>query len=87
MCQADAQTRGLSKVMKLQKIGLSALISILAALTVGEFRFIPNSQFKIINSQALAQTQAQRKADFYSKGFSSIRLVNFKLHCSLGNRH
>ncbi|MEG4082434.1 CHAT domain-containing tetratricopeptide repeat protein [Microcoleus sp. POL10_C6] len=49
--------------MKLQKIGLSALISILAALTVGEFRFIPNSQFKIINSQALAQTQAQRKAE------------------------
>src|SRR6476661_7873803 len=60
MCQADAQTRGLSKVMKLQKIGLSGLISILAALTVGEFRFIPNSQFKIINSQALAQTQAQQ---------------------------
>ena len=49
--------------MKLQKIGLSGLISILAALTVGEFRFIPNSQFKIINSQALAQTQAQRKAE------------------------
>ncbi|WP_332947630.1 MULTISPECIES: CHAT domain-containing protein [unclassified Microcoleus] len=63
MCQADIQTRGLSKVMKLQKIGLSALISILAALTLGEFRFIPNSQFKIINSQALAQTQAQRKAE------------------------
>ncbi|MEG4942505.1 CHAT domain-containing tetratricopeptide repeat protein [Microcoleus sp. F4-D5] len=49
--------------MKLQKIGWSAPISILAALTVGEFRFIPNSQFKIINSQALAQTQAQRKAE------------------------
>ena len=63
MCQADAQTRGLSKVMKLQKIGLSGPISILAALTVGEFRFIPNSQFKIINSQALAQTQAQREAE------------------------
>jgi len=60
MCQADAQTRGLSKVMKLQKIAWSGLISILAALTVGEFRFIPNSQFKIINSQALAQTQAQQ---------------------------
>jgi CHAT domain-containing protein/tetratricopeptide (TPR) repeat protein len=63
MCQADIQTRDLSKVMKLQKIGLLALISILAALTVGEFRFIGNSQFKIINSQALAQTQAQRKAE------------------------
>jgi CHAT domain-containing protein len=49
--------------MKLQKIGLSGLISILAALTVCEFRFIGNSQFKIINSQALAQTQAQRKAE------------------------
>ncbi|MEG4055120.1 MULTISPECIES: CHAT domain-containing tetratricopeptide repeat protein [unclassified Microcoleus] len=49
--------------MKLQKIGLSGLISILATLTVGEFRFIPNSQFKIINSPALAQTQAQRKAE------------------------
>ncbi|MEG4329803.1 tetratricopeptide repeat protein, partial [Microcoleus sp. herbarium5] len=49
--------------MKLQKIGLSGLISILAVLTIGEFRFIPNSQFKIINSQALAQTQAERKAE------------------------
>ncbi|MEG4147172.1 CHAT domain-containing protein [Microcoleus sp. Pol12B5] len=49
--------------MKLQKIGLSALISILATLTIGEFRFIPNSQFKIINSQVLAQTPAQRKAE------------------------
>ncbi|MEG4090503.1 CHAT domain-containing protein [Microcoleus sp. Pol12B4] len=49
--------------MKLQKIGLSALLSILATLTIGEFRFIPNSQFKIINSQALAQTQAERKAE------------------------
>jgi CHAT domain-containing protein len=49
--------------MKLQKIGLSGLISILAVLTVGEFRFIPNSQFKIINSQVLTQTQAQRKAE------------------------
>ena len=49
--------------MKLQKIGLSGLISILAALTVGEFRLSPNSQFKIVNSQALAQTQAQRKAE------------------------
>ncbi|MEG4484393.1 CHAT domain-containing tetratricopeptide repeat protein [Microcoleus sp. D2_18a_B4] len=63
MRQADTQTRGDSKVMKLQKIGWSGLISILAALTIGEFRFIPNSQFKIINSQALAQTQAERKAE------------------------
>ncbi|WP_333302812.1 CHAT domain-containing tetratricopeptide repeat protein [Microcoleus sp. B4-C5] len=63
MCQADIQTRGLSKVMKLQKIGLSGLISILATLTIGEFRFIANSQFKIINSQVLAQTPAQRKAE------------------------
>ncbi|MEG3904999.1 CHAT domain-containing protein [Microcoleus sp. B4-C5] len=49
--------------MKLQKIGLSGLISILATLTIGEFRFIANSQFKIINSQVLAQTPAQRKAE------------------------
>jgi hypothetical protein len=75
--------------MKMQKNGLSALISILATLTIGEFRFIPNSQFKIINFQALAQTQAERKteAGCYSKGFSSIRLVNFKPLCSFGNRH
>ena len=45
--------------MKMPKIGWSVLTSILAALTVGEVRFIPNSQFKIINSQALAQTQAE----------------------------
>src|SRR6476661_2503744 len=81
MCQADAQTRGLSKVMKLQKIGLSGLISILAALTVGEFRFIPNSQFKIINSQALAQTQAQRKAEadrLFNQGLQQYQISQFQ---------
>src|SRR6476469_7039275 len=81
MCQADIQTRGLSKVMKLQKIGLSGLISILAALTVGEFRFIPNSQFKIVNSQALAQTQAQRKAEaerLFDKGLEQLQTSQFQ---------
>src|SRR4028118_2201960 len=81
MCQADAQTRGLSKVMKLQKIGLSAPVSILAALTVGEFRFIPNSQFKIINSQALAQTQAQRKAEaerLFNQGIQQYQISQFQ---------
>jgi len=81
MCQADTQTRGLSKVMKLQKIGLSGLISILAALTVGEFRFIPNSQFKIINSQALAQTQAQRKAEanrLLKQGIQQYQISQFQ---------
>src|SRR4028118_984968 len=81
MCQADTQTRSLSKVMKLQKIGLSGLISILAALTVGEFRFIPNSQFKIINSQALAQTQAQRKAEaerLFNQGIQQYQISQFQ---------
>src|SRR4028118_777886 len=81
MCQADTQTRGLSKVMKLQKIGLSGLISILAALTIGEFRFSPNSQFKIINSQALAQTQAQRKAEadrLFKQGIQQYQISQFQ---------
>ena len=81
MCQADIQTRDLSKVMKLQKIGLSALISILAALTVGEFRFIPNSQFKIINSQALAQTQAQRETEadrLFDQGIQQHQISQFQ---------
>ncbi|MEG4399782.1 CHAT domain-containing tetratricopeptide repeat protein [Microcoleus sp. N9_A4] len=81
MCQADIQTRGLSKVMKLQKIGLSGLISILAALTTGEFRFIGNSQFKIINSQALAQTQAQRKAEaerLFYQGVQQYKISQFQ---------
>ncbi|MEG4231636.1 tetratricopeptide repeat protein [Microcoleus sp. Pol11C3] len=67
--------------MKLQKIGLSGLISILAALTVGEFRFIPNSQFKIINSQALAQTQAQRKAEadrLFNQGIEQYKISQFQ---------
>ena len=67
--------------MKLQKIGLSGLISILAALTVGEFRFIPNSQFKIINSQALAQTQAQRKAEgdrLFNQGIQQYQISQFQ---------
>ncbi|MEG4070664.1 tetratricopeptide repeat protein [Microcoleus sp. Pol11C2] len=67
--------------MKLQKIGLSGLISILAALTVGEFRFIPNSQFKIINSQALAQTQAQRKGEadrLLKQGIQQYQISQFQ---------
>jgi len=67
--------------MKLQKIGLSALISILAALTVGEFRFIPNSQFKIINSQALAQTQVERKAEadrLLQQGLQQLKISQFQ---------
>jgi CHAT domain-containing protein/tetratricopeptide (TPR) repeat protein len=67
--------------MKLQKIGLSALISILAALTVGEFRFIGNSQFKIINSPALAQTQAQRKAEadrLFDQGIQQAQISQFQ---------
>ncbi len=67
--------------MKLQKIGLSGLISILAALTTGEFRFIGNSQFKIINSQALAQTQAQRKAEaerLFYQGVQQYKISQFQ---------
>ncbi|MEG4321071.1 MULTISPECIES: hypothetical protein [unclassified Microcoleus] len=67
--------------MKLQKIGLSALISILAALTVGEFRSLPNYQFKIINSQALAQTQAERKAAadrFFQQGREQYQISQFQ---------
>ncbi|MEG3943150.1 tetratricopeptide repeat protein, partial [Microcoleus sp. w2-18aC4] len=67
--------------MKLQKIGLSGLSSILAALTIGEFRFIPNSQFKIINSQALAQTQAQRKAEaerLFNQGLQQYQISQFQ---------
>ena len=67
--------------MKLQKIGLSGLISILAALTVGEFRLIPNSQFKIINSQTLGQTQAQRKAEadrLFDQGLEQLQTSQFQ---------
>ncbi|WP_293125869.1 hypothetical protein [Microcoleus sp. bin38.metabat.b11b12b14.051] len=67
--------------MKLQKIGWSVLTSILAALTVGEVRFIPNSQFKIINSQALAQTQAEPKAEAYrllKQGFQQYQISQFQ---------
>ncbi|MEG5225272.1 CHAT domain-containing tetratricopeptide repeat protein [Microcoleus sp. AT9b-C5] len=67
--------------MKLQKIGWSGLISILAALTIGEFRFIPNSQFKIINSQALAQTQAERKAEadrLLDQGIEQYQISQFQ---------
>ncbi|MEP6517025.1 CHAT domain-containing tetratricopeptide repeat protein [Microcoleus vaginatus] len=67
--------------MKLQKIGLSGLISILAVLTIGEFRFIPNSQFKIINSQALAQTQAERKAEadrLFKQGIQQYQISQFQ---------
>ena len=49
--------------MKLQTIGSTVLFSLLAALSGGEFLFIPSAQAKIPPPQALAQNPAGRKAE------------------------
>jgi tetratricopeptide (TPR) repeat protein len=67
--------------MKMPKIGLSALSSILAALTIGEVRLLPNSQFKIINSQVLAQTPVERKAEadrLLQQGLQQFQISQFQ---------
>jgi CHAT domain-containing protein len=51
------------KAMKLQTIGSTVLFSLLAALSGGDFLFIPSAQAKIPPPQVLAQNPAGRKAE------------------------
>jgi CHAT domain-containing protein len=51
------------KAMKLQTIGSTVLFSLLAALSGGEFLFIPSAQAKIPPPQVLAQHPAGPKAE------------------------
>lgn len=49
--------------MKLQTIGSTLLFSLLAALSAGDFPFIPSDRAKIPSSQVLAQNSTERKAE------------------------
>ncbi|MFB2898510.1 CHAT domain-containing protein [Aerosakkonemataceae cyanobacterium BLCC-F50] len=49
--------------MKLQRIGLTALFTLLTTLSFGDFPVISNSQSKSLNGLALAQTPEARKAE------------------------
>ncbi|XWK91305.1 MAG: tetratricopeptide repeat protein [Phormidium sp.] len=49
--------------MKLQRIGLTALFTLLTTLSFGDFPVISNSQSKSLNGVALAQTPEARKAE------------------------
>jgi CHAT domain-containing protein len=49
--------------MRPQRIGLIALLTVLATLAINNFQFIQNPKSKIPNSQVLAQTPTDRKAE------------------------
>jgi TPR repeat protein len=48
--------------MRLQRIGLIAFLTVLATVVIDNVQFIPNPKSQILNSQVLAQTVDERKA-------------------------
>ncbi|MEG3956463.1 CHAT domain-containing tetratricopeptide repeat protein [Microcoleus sp. herbarium2] len=67
--------------MKLQTIGSTALLSLLAALSGGNFLFIPSAQAKIPPPQALAQNPAGRKAEadrLFNQGLEQFQTSQFQ---------
>ena len=69
------------KAMKLQTIGSTVLFSLLAALSGGDFLFIPSAQAKIPPPQALAQNPAGRKAEadrLFKQGLEQFQTSQFQ---------
>jgi tetratricopeptide (TPR) repeat protein len=69
------------KAMKLQTIGSTALLSLLAALSGGDFLFIPSAQAKIPSPQALAQNPAGPKAEadrLFNQGIQQAQMSQFQ---------
>jgi hypothetical protein len=69
------------KAMKLQTIGSTALLSLLAALSGGDFLFIPSAQAKIPPPQVLAQNPAGRKAEadrLFKQGVEQFQTSQFQ---------
>ena len=65
------------KAMKLQTIGSTVLFSLLAALSGGDFLFIPSAQAKIPPPQVLAQNPAGREAEadrLFKQGLQQARM-------------
>jgi len=69
------------KAMKLQTIGSTALLSLLAALSGGDFPFIPSAIAKIPSPQVLAQNPAGRKAEadrLFNQGNQQFQISQFE---------
>jgi tetratricopeptide (TPR) repeat protein len=69
------------KAMKLQTIGSTVLFSLLAALSGGDFLFIPSAQAKIPPPQVLAQNPADRIAEadrLYKQGGEQFQTSQFQ---------
>ena len=69
------------KAMKLQTIGSTALLSLLAALSGGNFLFIPSAQAKIPSPQVLAQNPADRQVEAYrllNQGIQQAQMSQFE---------
>src|SRR6476661_2024375 len=69
------------KAMKLQTIGSTVLFSLLAALSGGDFLFIPSAQAKIPPPQVLAQNPAGRKAEadrLFNQGAEQFQTRQFQ---------
>jgi CHAT domain-containing protein len=69
------------KAMKLQTIGSTALLSLLAALSGGDFLFIPSAIAKIPPPQVLAQNHAGRKAEadrLFNQGLEQFQTSQFQ---------
>ena len=67
--------------MKLQTIGSTALLSLLAALSGGDFPFIPSAIAKIPSPQVLAQNPAGRKAEadrLFNQGNQQFQISQFE---------
>src|SRR5919199_345319 len=69
------------KAMKLQTIGSTVLFSLLAALSGGDFLFIPSAIAKIPPPQVLAQNPAGRKAEadrLFNQGLEQFQTSQFQ---------
>jgi CHAT domain-containing protein len=67
--------------MKLQRIGLVALFTLLTTLSFGDFQVVSNSQSKTLNAVALAQTPEARKAEadrFLQQGLQQFNTRQFE---------
>ena len=67
--------------MKVQTIGSTVLFSLLAALSGGDFLFIPSVQAKIPPPEVLAQNPAGRKAEadrLFKQGLQQARMSQFE---------
>ncbi|HEY9295782.1 MAG TPA: tetratricopeptide repeat protein, partial [Phormidium sp.] len=67
--------------MKLQKIGLTALFTLLTTLSFGDFQVISNLQSKTLNGVALAQTSEARKAEadrLFQQGIQQFNTSQFE---------